>query len=237
MSESRMNNPFEAFRQSVAHNRAIPLDTILKSKGETLNKILTGYEELLKNEAKDLVWLMQYSTVIKAYSIAERGIEEIEYTAEDIEEFCYALDHSDQIPYLITGPAGVYVSTLCNHAKEEEITLHLRDLNVKINLLGYRLPNNKKLVIEGNVGDFAGIGLDGGELIVEGSGKNYTGAGMKQGKIYVRHNLGFNTGHGMTGGQLIVGGRIKGLGKIVGGEVYEREQLIFPPDGIKPFNF
>jgi len=107
-----MKNPFEAFHHTGARKREIPLDTILKSKEETLSKILTGYEDLLKNEAKDLVWLMQYSTVIKAYSIAERGIEGLEYTAEDIEEFCYALDHSDQIPYLITGPAGIYISAL-----------------------------------------------------------------------------------------------------------------------------
>ena len=184
-----MKNPFEAFQQAGVRKREIPLDKILKSKEETLSKILAGYEDLLKNEAKDLVWLMQYSTVIKAYSIAEKGIEELDYTAEDIEEFCYALDHSDQIPYLITGPAGVYISVLCNHAKEEEICLHLRDLTVKINLLGYRLPANKKLIVEGNVGDFTGIGLDGGELIVEGSAKNYTGAGMKRGKIVIRHNL------------------------------------------------
>jgi hypothetical protein len=230
-----MKNPFEAFQQAGVRKREIPLDKILKSKEETLSKILAGYEDLLKNEAKDLVWLMQYSTVIKAYGIAEKGIEELDYTAEDIEEFCYALDHSDQIPYLITGPAGVYISVLCNHAKEEEICLHLRDLTVKINLLGYRLPANKKLIVEGNVGDFTGIGLDGGELIIEGSAKNYTGAGMKRGKIVIRHNLGFNTGHGMTGGELIVGGRIKGLGKIVGGKIYERDQLIFPTEGIKPF--
>jgi hypothetical protein len=230
-----MKNPFEAFHHAGVRKREIPLDNILKSKEETLSKILAAYEDLLKNEAKDLVWLMQYSTVIKAYSIAEKGMEGIEYAAEDIEEFCYALDHSDQIPYLITGPAGVYISALCNHAQEEEIRLHLRDLNVKINLLGYRLPATKKLIVDGNLGDFTGIGLDGGELILEGSGKNYTGAGMKRGKIVVRHNLGFNTGHGMTGGELVVGGRIKGLGKIVGGKVYERDQLIFPNEGIKSF--
>ena len=231
-----MKNPFEAFRQAGAgvHTREIPLDTILKSKAETLATILKGYEDLLKNEAKDLVWLMQYSTVIKAYTLAEKGIEGIEYSAEDIEDFCYALDHSDQIPYLITGPAGVYISALCNHAAEDEIALHLRDLVVKINLLGYRLPPHKRIIVEGNVGDFTGIGLDGGELTIEGSGKNYTGAGMKRGRIIVRHNLGFNTGHGMTGGELIVGGRIKGLGKIVGGNIYERDQLIFPQEETKP---
>jgi hypothetical protein len=229
-----MKNPFKAFQQAGVRTREIPLDTILKSKEETLATILKGYEDLLKNEAKDLVWLMQYSTVIKAYTLAEKGIEGIEYRAEDIEEFCYALDHSDQIPYLITGPAGVYISALCNHAAEDEIVLHLRDLTVKINLLGYRLPPHKKMIVEGNVGDFTGIGLDGGELIIEGSGKNYTAAGMKRGRIIVRHNLGFNTGHGMTGGELIVGGRIKGLGKIVGGNIYERDQLIFPQEETKP---
>lgn len=234
-----MINPFEEFKERGTRegSRELPLDRILKTKEETLAQILKGYESLLKNEAKDLVWLMQYSTVIKAYSIAEEAIKDLEYTAEDIEEFCYALDRTDQIPYLITGPAGVYISALCNYAKESEIVLRLNDLGIKINLLGYRLPEGKRLVVEGNVGDFTGIGLDGGELVIEGSAKNYTGAGMKKGRIVVRHNVGFNTGHGMTGGEIVVGGRIKGLGKIVGGKVYEKGQLIFPSDDYRPFYF
>ncbi|RLA83612.1 MAG: hypothetical protein DRG31_05950 [Deltaproteobacteria bacterium] len=234
-----MLNPFEEFKgQGTRHSgKELPLDRILKTKEETLGQILKGYESLLKNEAKDLVWLMQYSTVIKAYSIAEEAIKDINYTAEDIEEFCYALDKTDQIPYLITGPAGVYISALCNHAKEQEIVLRLQDLGIKINLIGYRLPEGKRLVVEGNVGDFTGIGLDGGELVVEGSAKNYTGAGMKRGRIVVRNNVGFNTGHGMTGGEIVVGGRIKGLGKIVGGKIYEKGQLIFPSEDYRPFYF
>lgn len=234
-----MKNPFEEFKRHPSRERSkeIPLDRILKQKEETLQRILRGYENLLKNEAKDLVWLMQYSTVIKAYNIAEDAIRDIEYTAEDIEEFCYALDRTDQIPYLITGPAGVYISALCNYAKESEIVLRLQDLGIKINLLGYRLPEGKRLIVEGNLGDFTGISLEGGELIVEGSTKNYTGAGMKRGRIIVRNNVGFNTGHGMTGGEILVGGRIKGLGKIVGGKIYEKDQLIFPSEDYRPFYF
>lgn len=234
-----MINPFEEFKGRGARegSKELPLDKILRTKEETLSQILKGYESLLRNEAKDLVWLMQYSTVIKAYSIAEEAIKDLEYTAEDIEEFCYALDRTDQIPYLITGPAGVYISALCNYAKEPEIVLRLQDLGIKINLLGYRLPEGKRLIVEGNLGDFTGIGLDGGELVIEGSAKNYTGAGMKRGRIVVRQNVGFNTGHGMTGGEIVVGGRIKGLGKIVGGKVYEKGQLIFPSDDYRPFYF
>jgi len=232
-----MRNPFEAYQGARNQRHEIPLDQILKTKEQTLTTILAGYEELLKNEAKDLVWLMQYSTVIKAYSMAEKRIEDMHYTAEDIEEFCHALDRTDQIPYLITGPAGVYISALCNHAEEDEITLQLRDINVKLNLVGYRLPPEKILVIEGSLGDFTGIGLDGGTLTVEGSCKNYTGAGMKRGQLVVKHNLGFNTGHGMTGGEIHVGGRIKGLGKIVGGKIHEGSQVVFPSAESKPYYF
>jgi hypothetical protein len=234
-----MKNPFEEFRTHTTRSKGkeLPLDRILKAKEETLNQILKGYENLLKNEAKDLVWLMQYSTVIKAYSIAEEAIKGINYAAEDIEEFCYVLDKTDQVPYLITGPAGVYISALCNNAQEEEIVLRLQDVGIKINLLGYRLPEGKRLIIEGNVGDFTGISLEGGELIIEGSAKNYTGAGMKKGRIVVKQNVGFNTGHGMTGGEILVGGRIKGLGKVVGGKIYEKGQLVFPSDDYRPFYF
>jgi hypothetical protein len=193
-----------------------------------MSEIIKGYEKLLEEEVKELVWLVQYNTVIKAYTLAEKVVKELEYKAEDIEDFCYELDTTDKIPYLITGPAGIYISALCNYAKEEEIVLKLNDLKTQVNLLGYRLPVDKKVVVEGNLGDFTGIGMEGGELLVEGNAKNYTGAGMKSGRIKIAKNIGLHTGEWMMGGEIFVGGRVRGMGKIVDGKVYENEKLIYP---------
>jgi hypothetical protein len=229
-----MKNPFDDFRDHRTREREIPLDSIIHSRDKVMSKIIKGYEKLLEEEVKELVWLVQYNTVIKAYTLAEKAVKEFDYRAEDIEEFCYELDSTDKIPYLITGPAGIYLSALCNYAQEEEILLKLSDLKTQINLIGYRLPVGKRVVVEGNMGDFTGIGMEGGELVVEGNAKNYTGAGMKSGRIRVANNIGLHTGEWMMGGEIFVGGRVRGLGKIVDGKVYEDEKLIYPRNYRQP---
>jgi len=51
---------------------------------------------------------------------------------------------------------------------------------------------------------------------------------MRSGKISVRKNIGLHTGEWMMGGEIHVGGRVRGLGNIVEGKVYEREKLVYP---------
>lgn len=224
----RIVNPFEEFKSFSPSPPDLPMDQIVQSAEAVMDRIRLGYEKLLEEEAKELVWMVQYNTIIKAYELAEKYIMEIDYTAEDIEEFCFALENTRRIPYLIPGPAGIYISALCNYSKEEEITLKLSELKTEINLIGFRLPKGKRLIIEGDTGDFTGIGLEGGELVVEGSAKNWTGAGMKGGKILIKKNIGLHTGEWMMGGEIYVGGRVRGLGNIVEGKVYERDKQVFP---------
>ena len=226
-----MKNPFEEFRGYKRKERDIPLDEIVKSRNITMARLMEGYEKLLEDEVKELVWLVQYNTVIKAYANAEKNIKDLKFKPEDIEDFCFELDNSDRIPYMITGPAGIHIAALCNHCEENEIVLKLDDMKTQINLLGYRLPAGKKLVIEGNVGDFVGIGVEGGEVAIEGAAKNYAGAGMRSGKLVVSKNAGHHTGEWMMGGEIHVAGRIRGLGNIMDGKIYERNQLIYPKDG------
>jgi hypothetical protein len=226
--ERPTRNPFEEFGAFSVSQKELPLDTIVQSTEVVMDQIRRGYEKLLEEEAKELVWMVQYNTIIKAYEVAERYVKEIDYTAEDIEDFCFALENTQKIPYLIPGPAGLYVSALCNYVHEEEILLKLSELKTEINLLGFRLSKGKRLVIEGDTGDFTGIGIEGGELVVEGNAKNWTGAGMRSGKILVRKNIGLHTGEWMMGGEIYVGGRVRGLGNIVEGKVYERDKLVYP---------
>ena len=221
-------NPFREFKIFKPSQKAIPLDQIVESTEVVLDQIRHGYEKLLEEEAKELVWMVQYNTIIKAYEVAEKHVREIDYCAEDIEDFCFALENTQKIPYLIPGPAGLYISALCNYAKEEEILLKLSELKTEINLLGFRLPKGKHLIIEGDAGDFTGIGLEGGELTVDGSAKNWTGAGMRSGKILVKKNIGLHTGEWMMGGEIHAGGRVRGLGNIVEGKVFERDKMVYP---------
>src|SRR4030043_513013 len=223
-----IKNPFEEFKSFTAPSHDLPLDQIVQSIEAIMDRIRWWYEKLLEEEAKELVWMVQYNTIIKAYEVAEKYVKEIDYAAEDIEDFCFALENSQRIPYLIPGPAGVYISALCNYVKEEEIVLKLSELKTEINLIGFRLPKGKRLMIEGDTGDFTGIGLEGGDLVVDGNAKNWTGAGVRGGKILIKKNIGLHTGEWMMGGEIYVGGRVRGLGNIVEGKVYEREKLLYP---------
>jgi hypothetical protein len=225
---SAIQNPFQEFQSYSFSRNDIPLDRIVQSTEAVMDQIRLGYEKLLEEEAKELVWMVQYNTIIKAYEVAERYVRDIHYSAEDIEDFCFALENTQKIPYLIPGPAGLYISALCNYAKEEEILLKLSELKTEINLLGFRLTKGKRLLIEGDAGDFTGIGLEGGDLVVEGNAKNWTGAGMRSGRILVKKNIGLHTGEWMMGGEIHVGGRVRGLGNIVEGQVFEREKMVFP---------
>src|SRR4030043_2415349 len=223
-----IRNPFEEFDTFTFKKTPIPLDQIIESTEVVMDQIRRGYEKLLEEEAKELVWMVQYNTIIKAYEVAEEYVREVDYSAEDIEDFCFTLENTQKVPYFIPGPAGVYLSALCNYAKEEEIVLKLSELKTEINLIGFRLPKAKRLMVDGDTGDFTGIGLEGGELVVEGNTKNWTGAGMKGGKILVKKNIGLHTGEGMVGGETYVGGRVRGRGNIVEGKVYERCKLVYP---------
>jgi hypothetical protein len=235
-SPGSTRNPFQEFYTYAFQSSPLPLEQMIQSTERVMNRIREGYEKLLEEEAKELVWMVQYNTIIKAYEVAEKHVREIQYTAEDIEDFCFALESTQRIPYLIPGPAGLYISALCNYAPEDEIMLKLTELKTEINLLGFRLPKGKRLVIEGDTGDFTGIGLEGGELVIDGNTKNWTGAGMRSGKISVKKNIGLHTGEWMMGGEIYGGGRVRGLGNIVEGKVFERDKLLYPgkarsPDG------
>jgi formylmethanofuran dehydrogenase subunit C len=194
-----------------------------------MERIVDGYRRLVEEEIKDLVWLVEHSRVARAYSAAAKSIQDLSYDQDDIEDFCAEIDNSEKIPYIISGPAGIYVSALINHVKEDRMTLRLEDYQQTYHFLGYRLPEGKTLVLQGNVGDFIGAGLSGGHLVVEGSTGNWCGAGMTRGEILITGFTGLNTGEQMRGGEIHVDGRIRSVGRtIFGGRIYQRGQLIAP---------
>jgi formylmethanofuran dehydrogenase subunit C len=226
-----MINPFEDFKEYPYKKKEIPLDRIVRAKERVMGQIVEGYVKLVEEEVKALVWLVENSRVFKAYSSALRTIQQVDYDSDDIEELCLEIDKGGKIPYLISGPAGIYLSALCNNAKEERIHLRLHELKRTFHFLGYRLPEGKTLVLEGDVGDFIGAGLSGGKLIVKGSTGNWAGAGMMNGELFINEHTGQNTGGWMSGGEIHIDGRIRGIAKtILGGRIYQRGKLILPHD-------
>ena len=226
-----MINPFEDFKDHPVRRRQIPLDRIIEVKQQTMDQIIEGYLKLAEKEVKEMVWLVEHSRIVKAYSSALETIGDMEYDIDDIEEFCLELDRGNRVPYLISGPAGIYVSALCNNVKDERIDLKLFELKRTFHFLGYRLPEGKTLILDGNVGDFIGTGISGGNLIVKGSTGNWAGAGMLKGQIHIKEHTGQNTGEWMKGGEIRVDGHIRGIGKsIAGGHIYQGEKMVFPQE-------
>lgn len=226
-----MINPYEHFKDYPYKKKKIPLDRIIQTRERVMDQIVEGYLKLVEEEVKDLVWLVEHSRIVKAYSSAVRTIQKIDYDVDDIEELCIELDKGEKVPYLISGPAGIYISALCNHTKEETMHLSLYELNRAFHFLGYRLSEGKTLVLKGNAGDFIGAGLSGGKLIVEGSTGNWAGAGMMDGELFITGNTGQNTGAWMSGGEIHVNGQLGGIGKnIHHGRIYHRGDLIRPYD-------
>jgi len=224
-----MKNPFGDFRTIAYQRKQIPLDRIVRVKQDAVDQILQGYLQIVEAEARDFVWLVEQSRVLQTYHSAVRQIQELHYDPDDIEDFCGELDSSTTIPCMIEGPAGIYISALINQLGEDRIVLRLKDLQKMFHLVGYRLPAGKTLVIQGDVGDFAGASLTGGHLVVEGSVGNWCGAGMLQGQIQVAGSAGWKTGEWMKAGEIHVEGYVRGMGQnIFGGKIAERGKLIFP---------
>ncbi len=221
-----MLNPFEDFKNFLSKTKNMPLDQLAMAHDQAMHELAAGYGKLVEQEMKSLVWFVEHNRVIEAYKAANEVIKEVNYDAHSIEEFCYVLESGADIPYLISGPAGIYLAALCNHVHENAIVLRLGDMQRTLHFLGYRLPYGKSLRIEGDVGNFTGSALQGGEITVNGSAGDWAGAGMTDGKITILKNCGRNTGEWMQGGEIWVGGRIRGLGRLTSGQVYQAGEPI-----------
>ena len=116
-----MRNPFVDFKSHPIRKREIPLDRIIEVKRKTMDRIISGYLELSEREVKEMVWLVEHSRIVKAYSTALETVKELDYDSDDIEEFCTELDKGGKIPYLISGPAGIYMLNQCeNYRRRRE---------------------------------------------------------------------------------------------------------------------
>ncbi|MFC1857383.1 hypothetical protein ACFL9U_05060 [Thermodesulfobacteriota bacterium] len=223
-----MKNPFQDFRYVRIQNKELPLASMVQAKLEVMDHIVAGYVQLVEEEVKDLVWLVEHSRIVRAYAKATKSIQGLDYDQEDIEDFCAELDNTDKIPYIVLGPAGIFLSALINNCNEDRIKLSLHDYQRTFHFLGYRLPEGKTLTLQGDVGDLIGASLSGGRLVVEGSAGNWCGAGMLGGEITVTGSTGQKTGELMRGGKIKVSGRVWGVGNDIGGKIYEGEGLIAP---------
>ena len=90
--------------------------------------------------------------------------------------------------------------------KPIEVYLDVKELPIGLNYLGYQNPKKLHLIIEGDVENWTGERMEGGEIIVEGNCGDLTGTNMRDGRIIVKGDCGHSTGSWMRGGKIIVEG-------------------------------
>jgi hypothetical protein len=225
-----MVNPFQAFRHYAGVRRELPLDRIIAQRDHVLQQLLQGYQAFVEEESRQLVWVVEQGALSRAYTAAVDVLQNIHFTVEDIEDMCTELDGASGAITPLGAPSGLFIAAMCNYTEEREITLNLRSMTRRWPFLGYRLPRGRRLFLEGDVGDFVGALLEGGEVTVTGNAGNYAGIGMRSGTLQIGYSSGKNTGEGMRGGVLRVQGRIAELGKIKQGAIYEGNQQVFPAE-------
>lgn len=208
-----MKNPFNDFHPGQYQKREDNVERILLANQDILEDIVGGYLSVVEKEIENLAWIVEHDHVVEVYSAISARIRHLRYNAYAIEAFCSELDSSRNVAYLAPGPAGLYISALVNYCREKRVVLKVRNYRRKFHFLGYGLPKGRTLIVDGDVGDFSGVGLYGGALIVQGSAGDWCGAGMVDGKILVTGNTGNQTGQWMHGGEIRVDGSIKNTGE------------------------
>lgn len=222
-----MVNPFAEFRAYQLPSRDLPLDRILARRDRVLQGLLESHRALVEAERKQLVWVVEQGALSRAYATAVEALQGIAFTVEDIEDVCLELD-ADGTTDSLGAPSGLFIAAMCNHVEAQDIRIDLRAFKRRWPFLGFRLPPDRRLHLEGDAGDFVGALLEGGEISVNGNAGNYAGVGMKDGLLHVRHRAGKYTGEGMRGGVLRVNGRIDGMGNAKMGMIYEGKRQMFP---------
>jgi hypothetical protein len=215
-----VRNPFLEFHPDTYSKIEHQAEHIIKAQGDIIDSMLGGYLSILEDEVKNLAWLVEHDRLLEVYAAIVGRIGGMKYNGYDIEAFCAKLDSATGIRLMIPGPLGLYLSALINFSQETQLTFKLSDYQRLFHFLGYRLPEKKTLILDGDAGDFTGSGLCGGLLIVNGAVGNWCGAGMLSGEIRVQQNAGRNTGAWMHGGTIRVNGNIESTGeKRFGGEI------------------
>lgn len=233
-----MVNPFAEFQTYRSHRRALPLDRIIAVRDAILEQLVSGYTAYIAQTELDWELLPNRQPIDRAYETAIRHVAGLRYSHDDIEDFCFSLEQlhtpatahelPDDSPSL-WGLSGLYLSALCNQTDSDQLQLRLNWMPARVHLLGYKLPDGKRLNIEGLCGDFLGMALAGGEISLQGSAFHNVGFELQQGKIVISDNAGEDVGHGMVGGEIhVLGGRIRGIGQVRGGSVYLGQRRVAP---------
>ncbi len=139
-----------------------------------------------------------YKTLEEHYETANDIIKNSKYSKEDVQEFCELIGGDSK------GIVCLYTSALINKIITEKDTIIIKP-RVSLNCWGY---NHSKgtLIVYGDVGDFTGVLVIGGEVIIKGDSRYFNCCGIHGGKVVVE---GFmkTLANDITGGEIWEAGR------------------------------
>jgi hypothetical protein len=137
------------------------------------------------------------------YQAMLRIVENLRYTAKDVEEFSLVLEEF-QHEKDFSMKAGLFLSALINRGKDSDYVIHTQYLDRPPALIGYY--NIKNIQIIGDVGHRIGCRMENGSIVVNGNAKECVGERMNGGSIFVNGNVGFGIGSYVEGGDITVKG-------------------------------
>lgn len=222
-----VKNPFSDFQPERYHKIEHNAERVMRVKEGVINALVNSYRGIVDKETNNLAWMVEHEHVVKVYEKIVIATQGLVCSAGDIEAFCSVIDNAEEIPLRVPGPLGLYLAALINHCPEKKLVLRISDYQRSFHFLGYHLPKNKILILDGNAGDFTGSAMCGGSLIIHGSGGDWCGAGMLSGELRIHKNAGQMTGEWMHGGVIKVQGLIESIGQNrFGGEIFQHGKAV-----------
>jgi len=168
-----------------------------------------------------LAWEGYYRSVIYALDFPKSR----DYSPKDVEKFCLLLSEF-QNERDFTAKAGLFLSALINNRNSTEYVLHTSHFPEPLCCIGYR--NKKRIMVNGDVGDFVGNYMEGGMIVVEGNADKWAGSDMKDGIIKIKGRARECVGRLMQGGEIRVDGGeyVSPDEDIFKGRIYHKGKLI-----------
>jgi hypothetical protein len=127
------------------------------------------------------------------------------FSAKHIEAFCLSVQDVMHDAALSGSLSGLFLSALVNLTGEKSYVLPVGHIPEGLHCLGYH--NTKDLVIHGNTGSRAGMGMETGSMLIKGDAED-VGCAMKGGTITVEGDVKSSIGWNMEGGEIHVEGEL-----------------------------
>lgn len=179
-------------------------------KGQLKNEFMYGdIDGFIENKFSSIIPDIKIEYLEKILNgFIKKGVEENEYLTPEVGLVISYLANETFKRYIKEEEAkGVKPEDI----KPMEVKLDTRGLEeqelkkpLKLDFLGYKIPEKLRLIINGNAGNSVGEKNDGGQIIVNGDTEHGTGSEMKKGLIIVKGKAGDGTGQGMEGGKILI---------------------------------